>query len=404
MAEYGIAAHWKYKSGAKSSADIDKKLDWISRLIDTEKEAIDPEDFIHTFKIDIFHDETFVFTPKGDVVALPFGATLIDFAYKIHTGVGNKMVGGKINGRIAPIDSSPKNGDIVEIITSNSTKGPTRDWLNIVKTGEARNKIRQWFKKEMRNENISYGKAAVEKEMMKYKSLTEEDRLNLISSVSKRFNMSEIDDLYNAIGYGGLALSKIQTKIRDEYDKNYKEKEQKELQSLVIEPTITQSKHRRKSTGGVLVDGEDGCAVKFAKCCNPLPGESIIGFITKGYGISIHKTDCPNVRHAYNDEENAARFVKAEWDAPASNSYKSSYESAIQILVTNRMSILAEISMALSEMRIDIVSINTKNIEDTTLINMTISCRDIGHFNSIISRIRGIKDVIRVTRAIGTGR
>lgn len=404
IAEYGIAAHWKYKSGEKSSAEIDKKLDWISRLIDTEKEALDPEDFIHTFKIDIFHDETFVFTPKGDVVALPFGATLIDFAYKIHTGVGNKMVGGKINGRIAPIDSTPKNGDIVEIITSNSTKGPTRDWLNIVKTGEARNKIRQWFKKEMRNENISYGRTAVEKEMAKYKSISEEDKINIISSVSKRFNMADIDDLFNAIGYGGLAFSKIQTKIRDEYDKNYKDKEQKEIQNLVIEPTILQTKHKRKSTGGVLVDGEDGCAVKFAKCCNPLPGESIIGFITKGYGISIHKTDCPNVRHAYADEENATRFVKAEWDAPASNSYKSSYESAIQILVTNRMSILAEISMALSEMRIDIVSINTKNIEDTTLINMTISCRDIGHFNSIISRIRGIKDVIRVTRAIGTGR
>lgn len=404
IAEYGIAAHWKYKSGEKSSADIDKKLDWISRLIDTEKEAIDPEDFIHTFKIDIFHDETFVFTPKGDVVALPFGATLIDFAYKIHTGVGNKMVGGKINGRIAPIDSSPKNGDIVEIITSNSTKGPTRDWLNIVKTGEARNKIRQWFKKEMRNENIAYGKTTVEKEMLKYKSLTDEDKENIISSVAKRFNMADSEDLFNAIGYGGLAFAKIQKKIRDEYEKNYKEKEQKELQSLVIEPTVTQTKHKRKSTGGVLVDGEDGCAVKFAKCCNPLPGESIIGFITKGYGISIHKTDCPNVRHAYADDEYAARFVKAEWDTPASNTYKSSYESAIQILVTNRMSILAEISIALSEMHIDIVSINTKNIEDTTLINMTISCRDIGHFNSIISRIRGIKDVIRVTRAIGTGR
>lgn len=404
IAEYGIAAHWKYKSGEKANADIDKKLDWISRLIDTEKEAIDPEDFIHTFKIDIFHDETFVFTPKGDVVALPLGSTLIDFAYKIHTGVGNKMVGGKINGRIAPIDSTPKNGDIVEIITSNSTKGPTRDWLNIVKTGEARNKIRQWFKKEMRTENISYGKTAVEKEMLRYKDLNEEDKLNIVISVSKRFNMADVDDLFNAIGYGGIAFSKVQTKIRDEYDKNYKDKEQKELQSLVIEPTVTQAKHKRKSTGGVLVDGEDGCAVKFAKCCNPLPGESIIGFITKGYGISIHKADCPNVRHAYSDEKNATRFVKAEWDAPASNSYKSSYESAIQILVTNRMSILAEISMALSEMRIDIVSINTKNIEDTTLINMTISCRDIGHFNSIISRIRAIKDVIRVTRAIGTGR
>ena len=401
IAEYGIAAHWKYKSGEKTSSEIDDKLDWISKLIDIENEAIDAEDFMHAFKIDIFHDETFVFTPKGDVITLPKGATLIDFAYTIHTGVGNKMVGAKINGRIAPIDSEPKNGDIVEVITSNISKGPSRDWLNIVKTGEARNKIRQWFKKEKRAENIVVGKAMVDKEFSRMKrSYTDDEKTSVILAVAKRFNMSEVDDFYNALGYGGLMISRVATKIKDEFEKILKDKEVKEIPFTFVETANT--KRKRKSTGGVIVDGEDGCVVKFAKCCNPLPGENIIGFITKGYGISIHKSDCPNVKNAYSHEENATRFVKAEWDTPSSGSYKSAYDSSIQILVTNRMSILAEISLALSEMRVDIVSINTKNIEDTTIISMTISCRDISHFNAILTRIRNIKDVIRVTRVMGT--
>ena len=401
VAEYGIAAHWKYKSGEKASSEIDNKLDWISKLIDIENDAVDVDDFMHAFKIDIFHDETFVFTPKGDVITLPKGATLIDFAYTIHTGVGNKMVGAKVNGRIAPIDSEPKNGDIVEIITSNASKGPSRDWFNIVKTSEARNKIRQWFKKEKRAENIVVGKTMVDKEFARLKrSLTDDEKNSIVLSVAKRFNITELEDFYNGLGYGGIALSKVSTKIKDECEKLFKDREVKEIPFSFIEPSAT--KKKRKSTGGVIVDGEDGCAVKFAKCCNPLPGEHIIGFITKGYGISIHKADCPNVKNAYSHEENATRFVKAEWDTPSSGSYKSAYDSSIQILVTNRMSILAEISMALSELRVDIVSINTKNIEDTTIINMTISCRDIEHFNAIMARVRGIKDVIRVTRMIGT--
>ena len=403
VAEYGVAAHWKYKTGEKSTSEIDKKLDWIPKLIDIENEAFDAEDFMHAFKIDIFHDETFVFTPKGDVITLPKGATLIDFAYTIHTGVGNKMVGAKINGRIAPIDSEPKNGDIVEIITSNASKGPSRDWLNIVKTSEARNKIRQWFKKEKRAENIVVGKAMIEKEFSRFKrSCSEEDRNNIILTVAKRFNLTDVDDFYNALGYGGLPLSRVDTKIRDEFEKQFKDKEVKEIPLSFIEQASGGTKRKRKSTGGVIVDGEDGCAVKFAKCCNPLPGEHIIGFITKGYGISIHKADCPNVKNAFSHEENATRFVKAEWDTPSSGSYKSAYDSSIQILVTNRMSLLAEISVALSEMRVDIVSISTKNVEDATIINMTISCRDINHFNSILTRLRNIKDVIRVTRVMGT--
>ena len=215
--------------------------------------------------------------------------------------------------------------------------------------------------------------------------------------------MTDGDDLYNALGYGGVSLSKIEKKIRDEYDKQYKDKDAKEASApSVIEPTIVPTKKKYKSTGGVIVDGEEGCVVKFAKCCNPLPGEDIVGFITKGYGISIHRIDCPNVQSAFANDEYATRFVKAEWDTPASNSYRASYETSLQILVTNRISMLAEISGALADMRIDIVSISTKNIEDTTLFNMTIACRDVSHFNSIISRLKSIKDVIRVTRTMGT--
>ncbi len=400
IAEYGIAAHWKYKSGENVSADIDKKLSWISKLIDTENEAADSEEFMHAFKIDIFHDETFVFTPKGDVVALPQGATLIDFAYSIHTGVGNKMIGAKINGRIAPIDSAPQNGDIVEVITSNASKGPSRDWLSIVKTSEARNKIRQWFKKEKRAENIVVGKSEIDKLFSRHRLVCSEDeKLEIVATVARRFGMSEADDLFNALGYGGITLTKIELKLRDEYERTHKAPE-KDI--TTIEPTV-QSTRRRKSNGGVIVDGEEGCAVKFAKCCNPLPGERIIGYITRGYGISIHKADCPNISNAYANEENVNRFVKAEWDVPSSGSYKSSYDSSIQILVNNRLSLLAEISVALAEMKVDIVSISTKNIEDSTVINMVISCRDIGHFNSILSRLRSIKDVIRVARVIGAG-
>ena len=396
VAEYGIAAHWKYKSGEKASADVDQRLAWILKLIDTETEAADSEEFMHAFKIDIFHDETFVFTPKGDVVALPQGATLIDFAYSIHTGVGNKMVGAKINGRIAPIDSIPQNGDIVEVLTSNASKGPSRDWLSIVKTSEARNKIRQWFKKEKRQENIVVGKSEVDKLFARHRLVcSESEKLEIVNAVGKRFGMNEPDDLFNALGYGGITLSKIELKLRDEYERTHKNSE-RDLN--IIEPT-PQNVKRKKSTGGVIIDGEDGCAVKFAKCCNPLPGEKIIGFITKGYGISVHKADCPNISNAYANEENANRFVKAEWDKPSS--FKSSYDSAIQIVVNNRMSMLAEISIALADMRVDIVSINTRNVEDTTLINMTISCKDIGHFNSIIAKLRSIKDVIRVTRLVG---
>jgi GTP pyrophosphokinase len=411
VAEFGIAAHWKYKEASDGKTpgpeQEEEKLNWLRQILEWQQDMSDNREFMSLLKsdLDLFAESVYCFTPAGDVKNLPNGSTPIDFAYSIHSAVGNKMVGARVNGKLVNIDYVIQNGDRIEIITSQNSKGPSRDWLNIVKTSEARNKIRQWFKKEKRAENIVVGKSLVDKEIARFRgNISEDEKKEIVASVGKRFGMMEADDLYNALGYGGVTVSKVEPKLRAEYEKLYNEKH-KDDTPVVIEPTITTTNNRkRKSTGGVLIDGEDGCAVKFAKCCNPLPGENIIGFITKGYGISIHKADCPNIKNAYSHEENANRFVKAEWDIPTSGSYKTAYDSAIQILVTNRMSLLAEISMALAEMKVDIVSINTKNIEDTTLINMTISCKDIGHFNAILSRLRGIKDVIRVTRVVSASK
>lgn len=400
IAEYGIAAHWKYKSGEKAKEDIDKKLSWIAKLIETEDGTIDPDDFMHALKIDIFHDETFVFTPKGDVVALPQGATLIDFAYAIHSEIGNKMVGAKINGMISPIDRVPQNGEIVQILTSLSSKGPKRDWLKVVKTGEARNKIRQWFKKEKRSENIQVGKAEVDREFSKYpQQCTEQQKHEIVTAVAHRLGIQEADDLYNTIGYGGMSFTKVFGKLHDEYERvvkvDSKEPEITEAEQIHVVPP-----KRIKSSSGVIVDGESGCAVKFAKCCNPLPGDDVIGFITKGYGISIHKRDCPNVLGGMKTGENMERWVNAEWDAEDDLSPgKDMYEAIIQIFAENHITLIAEISATLAEMKVSITSITTKKkTEKDVIIGMTIGCKDISHFSSIVSRLKAIdrvKDVVR---------
>ncbi|MGN1408705.1 MAG: RelA/SpoT family protein, partial [Eubacteriales bacterium] len=265
VAEYGIAAHWKYKSGEKSKEDIDKKLAWVSKLIDTEDGAIDSEDFMHALKIDIFSDETFVFTPKGDVIALPQGATLIDFAYAIHSAIGNKMIGAKINGMIAPIDRSPETGEIVEIITSSAAKGPSRDWLKIVKTSEARTKIRQWFKKEQRPENIRIGMAEIDREIAKYKVRpTEAQKNEILISTAHKLGMNEVEDLYNALGYNGIAMTKVATKLKAEYERIVKPDEQ-QPPITDTDQVQTQKTKKLKSSGGIIVDGEYGCDVKFTK-------------------------------------------------------------------------------------------------------------------------------------------
>ncbi|MBQ7922321.1 MAG: bifunctional (p)ppGpp synthetase/guanosine-3',5'-bis(diphosphate) 3'-pyrophosphohydrolase, partial [Clostridia bacterium] len=400
IAEYGVAAHWKYKSGAKSKEDIDQKLEWISKLIDTENGAIDSDDFMHALKIDIFSDETFVFTPKGDVIALPQGSTLIDFAYAIHSEVGNRMTGAKINGMISPIDRIPQTGEIIEILTSSNSRGPSRDWLKIVKTSEARSKIRQWFKKERRSENIHIGYAELEKEISKFRGHpTEAQKNEIFTNVAHRLGMKETDDLYNAIGYNGIAMTRVNAKLKDEYEKIVKPED--DVQPITTTDQVVTARNKRvHSNTGVIVDGEYGCAVKFAKCCNPLPGDSIIGFITKGYGISIHKNDCPNVRSNLLLPEYQGRWVNAEWDnETASESNKSLFEAMVQIFAENNIMLLANITTALADMRVSLLSINTKKrTDDDIIINLTIGCKNIEHFNSIVARIRSIEHVRNIVR------
>ncbi len=409
FAEYGMAAHWKYKSGASSREEMNKKLEWIARLIETEDGTRDPDEFLHALKTDIFHDEVFVFTPKGDVVSLPQGATVIDFAYSIHTAVGNKMVGAKINGMIVPIDRCPENGEIVEIITSSSSKGPSRDWLNIVKTSEARNKIRQWFKKETRVENVAAGKAIIDTEMKKYaRSLTEAEMSEVVNGVAKKTGYASAEDLYNTVGYGGMSLSKIAIKLHDEYQRLFRARIAAETPPATNEQIIATAKNNEKiknlrSNSGIIVDGEHGCQVKFAKCCNPLPGDSVIGFITKGFGISIHKTDCPNTIEGLKKPENKERWVSADWEKGSNAVGKDLYEALLQIYTENRIGMLADVTGALADMKVSILQVNcAPRADDTAIISMKISCKNTDHYSSIVSRLCGLSGVLDVIRGFST--
>ena len=401
-AEYGIAAHWKYKTGEKSNSDIDDKLRWIAQLLESDENTRDPDEFIHSFKTDIFHDETFVFTPKGDVISLPQGSTVIDFAYAIHSAIGNKMTGARINGVIVPIDRSPQNGDIVEIITSGASKGPSRDWLKVVKTGGARSKIRQWFKREKRTENIALGRFEVEREVRRIvKDITDDKLDEVIASVAKRVGISSADDFYNTLGFGGLSLSRFINRIKEEREKSgIKDTPTLTEQDEIAKAKISEAPKRKHSTGGIIIDGEPGCQVKFAKCCNPLPGDKIIGFVTRGFGVSIHKSDCPNVLASRQNAENLSRWVRAEWEQVEENPH-SNYEAALQVIVEDQIGVIASISMALADMRVSISQINTQNLKNGTVsISIHIGCRSTSHYESIVSRLRSIPSIISVNRGL----
>ena len=399
-AEYGIAAHWKYKSGEKSGQSIDEKLRWIAQLLESDENTRDPDEFIHSFKTDIFHDETFVFTPKGDVISLPQGSTTIDFAYAIHSAVGNKMTGAKINGVIVPIDRTPQNGDIIEIITQGASKGPSRDWLKIVKTGQARSKIRQWFKKEKRAENIEMGKNEVEREIRRInKNVTDAQIEEIILSAAHRVGIQTTDDFYNTLGFGGLSLQRFIPKIKEELDKigavdEAPMTQQEELSKV----KLTSLNKKKTSSGGIIIEGETGYQVKFARCCNPLPGDAIIGFITRGFGVSIHKLDCQNVSESRKNEENLARWVNAAWEKVDFNSSEN-YEAALQLITEDEIGVIASISMALADMHVSISSINTQTLKSGDVaINISIGCRNTSHFDSIVSRLRSLKSVVSVSR------
>jgi GTP pyrophosphokinase len=381
---------------------MDKKLEWIARLIETEDGERDPDEFMNALKTDIFHDEVFVFTPKGDVIALPNGANVIDFAYSIHSAIGDKMIGGKINGMIVPIDHTLENGEIVEILTSSSSKGPSRDWLNMVKTSAARSKIRAWFKKEKRTDNIQVGRAAMDAEIRKcMRQATEQQKEQVVKALCDRIGYANVEDFYNAIGYGGLVISKFSTRIQDECEKLQKSEpatpitapEQVRVASAKTSKSI-------KSDSGIIVDGEAGCMVKFAKCCNPLPGDPVIGFVTKGFGISIHKLDCPNVIESKKNPENTDRWKEAHWEsAAASENTRAIYEALLQIYVDDRIGMLADITVALADMKVSILQVNvTKQGEDRYIISLKIGCRNISHYNSIVSRLRSLQGVLDIAR------
>jgi len=396
IAEYGIAAHWKYKSGAKSDEGINKKLEWIHMLLESDQKTMDSEEYLTPLKIDMFEDEIFVFTPQGDVISLPTGACGIDFAYAIHSGVGNKMVGIKINGAIAPITTVLQTGQIVEVLTSSASKGPSRDWLKIVKSGEAKNKIRGWYKKEKREENIQLAQTEVDKEFDKIrKGLTEEEKVRIMTTIAQRHGLESLDDLYNSIGYGGIALSKIHVKIRDEIERSIAANTPA---SLEVTQTQAEKKELKKSKSGVIIEGLENCQVKFAKCCSPLPGDEIIGFITRGYGVSVHKYNCPHALEGLGGEEKD-RWVHATWAQNAVENQSNSYSATLQILVADNIGVMAAISTTLAEMRIPISAINTQtsSTSKTGLLTITIGIKGRDHLNSIVERLKKNKDILQIS-------
>ncbi len=412
IAEYGIAAHWKYKSGDVDKENISEKLKWIKTLVENENTAGDADEFLRPLKIDLFEDETFIFTPKGDVISLPYGSNTIDFAYSIHSQVGNKMVGAKVNGVIVPIDTVLQTGQICEVVTSASSKGPSRDWLKIVKTSEAKNKIRQWFKKEKRDENIVEGKNEIDREF-KRSGLTcsEAQKNEIVENVAKRSGFVDVDDFYNNLGYGGMSVTKFSAKLRDEYERLVKVEEEKTVNPMDAIVTtdkdpLSESKRQKEKASGaiqsVVVDSIDNCQVRFAKCCNPLPGDSIIGFVTRGFGVSVHKYDCPNAVAGLKKEDEKDRWVTVRWSRVSleqGENTTGSFETLLQIYANGSISIFADISAVFAEMRVPVHSMNSKETSaGGMIINLTITCRNTAHVNSIVSRLKKIKDVMDVTR------
>ncbi len=397
VAEYGIAAHWKYKDGQYAAGDFGEKLKWIRTLLENERDPNDPDEFFRPFKIDLFEDETFVFTPKGDVITLPVGSNCIDFAYAIHSQVGNKLIGAKVNGNIAPLDTVLQTGQIVEAITSSGSKGPSRDWMNIVRSSEAKNKIRQWFKKEMRTENIAIGKAEIDREFRSFGgTVTEAQKADMLSEVVKKTgSVRDIEDLYNAIGYGGLSLTKIERILKEEYDKVAKPAEDK----APMKAEDVKIKKFKPKGHDIVVEGIEGCEIKLAHCCNPVPGDEVTGFVTRGRGVSIHKADCPNVISAKKQNAEDDRWVKVWWTKESLVSTQNSFEAAVSISAKRNFTVLAKITNVLADMKVAISAINTRELEeDEYLISLVIVCKNLDHLKNILSRISNLEDVINVRR------
>ncbi len=398
VAEYGLAAHWKYKVGEQAKKDLDDKLYWIRTLIESDRGLNHADDLIGPLKIDLFEDEIFVFTPKGDVVNLPCNSTPIDFAYAIHSAVGNKMVGAKINGNIVPIDCKLQTGQIVEVLTSTVSKGPSRDWLKIVRTSEARNKIRQYYKKEKRTENIALGKMEIDRELKRYgKSFSEAQKNEIVSNIAVRIGLNDADDLYNNIGYGGLTISKIAMKLRDEFDRIINPDS---VGTATKQPQIQRSAKLYSDSQSVIIDSVENCEVKYAKCCSPIPGDTIIGFITKGHGVSVHKFDCPNAVQGMNDPEQADRWIVASWNERAVSPEKhvGNYDAMITIFASFSKTLLADVTLALTDMNVAVSTISIMKKGDNCSVEAYIKCSNIEHLRSIMAGLKRLKNVTDVIR------
>ena len=392
VAEVGIAAHWKYKEGRSGDTDFDNKLTWLRQLLEWQKDAGDANEFVETVKFDLFADEVFVFTPKGDVVNLPVRSTPIDFAYAIHSAVGNKMMGARVNGEIEKLNYELKNGDIVEILTSSNVHGPSRDWLKIVKSSQARNKINQWFKKENREENILRGREALDRELKKqgmtYNQLFKTEWIDIIL---KKFNFNTIEDVFSAIGYGGIGASKIVTRLKEEYRKTLKPEE---LEQVLAEQELQKTDKKKKPVpeSGIIVKGIDNCLVRLSRCCNPVPGDDIIGYITRGRGVSVHRSDCTNVVNSKDEED---RLIEVKWYTDSTAAYKAD----ITVMANDRTALLMEITNVIGESRIPLKAINARTTrEQIALINLTLEITDTDQLDKIIKKLKKVDSVFEVTR------
>ena len=391
IAEVGIAAHWKYKEGVSGATDLDNKLEWVRQLLEINRDMNDAEDFIHNLKIDLFEDEVFVFSPKGDVINLPNGAGPIDFAYAIHSAIGNKTVGAKVNGKIVTLEHKLINGDIVEIITSSNSRGPSRDWLKIVKTSQAKKKINDWFKKENREENIIKGREMLERELKKIGiPISVLNDKNFMEPICKKFTLSTIDDLLSTVGFGGVPLTKAFSRIKDQYTKIHLEQNDTEaLEGLVN----ISSEKVSKSSNGIIVKGISNCLVKISRCCNPVPGDDIVGYITKGRGVSVHRTDCINMTNL--NEIDAQRFIEVRW----SDDQTSSYTSDLQIIANDRNGLMVDVMNTVSAAKSAIKAVNSRVTKDNlAIINITAVVSSQEQIQKLIKTLKNIESVTSVTR------
>lgn len=401
ISEYGVAAHWRYKEQGNSkgavnvsSKSADEKMSWLRQLLEWHQDMRDPNEFVNSVKMDVFSDEVFVFTPQGDVIDLPVRSVPIDFAYRIHTGVGNSCVGAKVNGKIVPLDYKLSNGDIVEVITTKQSNGPSRDWINIAGSNETKNKIRQWFKKERREENIDKGREMLERECKRLgydtKDLMSPEYMKDVAS--RTHNDGSEENLLAALGYGGILLSNVMVKLVDLYKKKQRQNTTKDLSQLLSELKPRSSK--AKSSHGVLVKGEDDIMVKFAKCCNPIPGDPIVGYITRGHGVSVHRADCPNV---LSNKEEADRMIEVSWDIAADSVYKV----MLQIITQDQTGVMANIMTVASEAKINIHSLNARvDSNKTAYIDIGLDINSVEQLDYVMGRFRRIKGVYKVERKI----